>query len=789
MRAARRQEKPFPCATAARDEDLKGVSMNKAITDGLLLMPPAFSGGLDVWSSEDGTPGSDTYDGATNAAYVPADQDFGGCLELVKTDNTQKLRYMGETPLLPGCYLRIKARVKAVTGNLPSVRIAAWAGKSGGAHVGGLTEVGPSVALTGYGDVVEVSAIVGSGLRTGVDMVWGTEPIYGHFGLDLTGSNGGVVRVDDIVIEDVTAFFHRTMMDWVDVRDFGAVGDGVTDDHAAFEAADTAANGRTVLVPAGTYRIASNLTIENRARFEGTLSMPVANRLILRKNFELNSYIDAFGDEVEAFKKAFQALLNFSDHESLDLCGRRIEIDGPIDMQAAVDNKDVFEVRRIVRNGQFNFVSSTNWDTETHTSTASYAAGNSLKLTNVTNVANVPVGSVVTGNGVGREVYVKDKNVGAGEITLSQPLYGPAASQTYTFKRFKYGLDFSGFTKLSKFTLTDIELQCAGYGSGILMAPAGETFHLKDCFVTKPKDRGITSHGKGCQDLQIDRCHFASNEQSTPATARTSIVFNVNANDAKIRDSRFQRFGHTGVLNGSGHLFVGNHWFQGDEVTDGPRVAGIVLTYPNMKTVVTGCYVDNSFIEWTNEHDANPDFSNEFSFGGLTLTGNIFTANDVASWFNWIVIKPYGTGHFVQGLAVQGNTFKSINGNVDRIETVDTTFADLDPWRARNVVFEGNTFNGIDQPTINPVTLDFTQSTAATTWTLNVADYLPFAGNARTVEAVVAKGNIKNGSGANVYHFPAAIPNAGTGEDLVQLIWPEACSGSVTVTSRMDKPV
>ena len=66
--------------------------MNKAITDGVLLMPPAFGNGLDVWSSEDGTPGSDTYDGATNAAFVPADQDFGGCLELVKTQATQKSR-------------------------------------------------------------------------------------------------------------------------------------------------------------------------------------------------------------------------------------------------------------------------------------------------------------------------------------------------------------------------------------------------------------------------------------------------------------------------------------------------------------------------------------------------------------------------------------------------------------------------------------------------------------------------------------------------------------------------
>ena len=92
--------------------------MNKVITDGALLMPPKFTAALDVWSSQDGTPGSDTYANSTNAAFVPADSDFGGCLELLKTAPVQKLRYMGETPLLPECYLQVRAKVKAaLTGN------------------------------------------------------------------------------------------------------------------------------------------------------------------------------------------------------------------------------------------------------------------------------------------------------------------------------------------------------------------------------------------------------------------------------------------------------------------------------------------------------------------------------------------------------------------------------------------------------------------------------------------------------------------------------------------------
>ena len=97
--------------------------MNKAITDGVVLTPPPFANGLDVWSSGDGTPGSDTYENAANALLVAADQDFGGALELLKTQSTQMLRYMGQTPIIPGCYLRISTRVKAISGQISRPRM------------------------------------------------------------------------------------------------------------------------------------------------------------------------------------------------------------------------------------------------------------------------------------------------------------------------------------------------------------------------------------------------------------------------------------------------------------------------------------------------------------------------------------------------------------------------------------------------------------------------------------------------------------------------------------------
>ncbi|MFT6426124.1 MAG: hypothetical protein ACJAX9_002499 [Celeribacter sp.] len=763
--------------------------MNKAITEGLVLMPPVFANGLGVWSSENGTPGSATYNGAGNAAFVPADADFGSALEIVKQSTTTKLRYMGETPLQPGMYLQITARVKCLSGNLPSVRIAGWAGNASLNHVSGVTETGPEVALTTYGEVVEISAIVGTGARGGVDMAWGLDAVYGHFGIDLTGSNGGSVRVDDIQIKDVSSFFLSDSIGIIDVRDYGAVGNGSTDCSDAFEAADADANGRKILVPEGTYLLTSNVTLVHEAIFEGTMTMADNVRFALRRGFNLNSYIDAFGDEVLAFQKAFQALLNFTDHDSLDLCGRRIELTGPIDMQAAVGNKDTSEVRRVIRNGQFNCQASTDWNLDVATSSASYSVSNKRQLTNVANIANIQPGSHVTGNGVGREVYVTSVNVGAQTLVLSQPLYGASANQNYTFTRYKYIMDFSGFSKLSQLVIDDVEFLCNGQASGVMLGLSGSVFQMRDCHFKSPLNRGITSSGSGCQDLIIDRCFFVSNEQSMRAEDRQSIAFNVNANDSKVRNNRFQRFGHTGIVFGNGHVFVGNHWFQGDTDNDSPRMAGLVFTYPNVKSIITGNYIDNSFIEMTNEHDATPGFSSEYSFGGLTITGNIFTVNDSADWFSWIVVKPYGSGHFIQGLSVQGNTFKSLNGSIDRVEKVDATFAPLDNSRMRNIVFEGNTYNGVSAPCFNPVSLEFTQSSAASNWTLDPSAYLPFGGWARTVESVVFSGQLTNSSGGNVSTMPYTTVNYGTNSDQVRLSFPQATKGTVQVSVRMDRPV
>ncbi|AXI48087.1 hypothetical protein C1J03_20045 [Sulfitobacter sp. SK012] len=763
--------------------------MNKAITEGVLLMPPVFANGLGVWSSGDGTPGSGTYANASNAAFVPADQDFGGALELAKTQSVQRLRYMGETPLLPGCYLKVTVRIKAISGNLPSVRISGYPGGAGGGKIGGVPEFSVAVPLTSYGEVVEVSAIIGGGDRRGVDMVWGPAAVYGHLGIDLVGQNGGLVRIDDIRVEDISSVFLSDIVATVDVRDYGAIGDGTTDDTAAFEAANNASSGRTVLVPAGIFRLEGSVTFDAPTRFEGTVRMADDAVLLLRQNYDLANYIDAFGNEELAFKKAFQALLNNADHESLDLSGRKVNVTAPIDMQAAVGNRTSYGTRRVIHNGQLLAASDGDWATETVVASGTYNTNSTRTLSNVSNIANIPVGAHVSGAGVGREVYVRSKNVAANEITLNAALHDAEGTQNFTFRRFKYLLDFSGFTVLSKFALHDIEFQCSGVSSGIMLAPAGTIFSVKDCFITAPKDRGITSSGGGCQGMFVERCQFLSSEDQLNVPQRVSIALNTNANDVKLRNNRATRFRHFAILAGQNNLVTGNHFFQGDTVAGGVRSAGLVLAAQHTSSIVSHNYVDNCFIEWTNERDPAPEYQNEFSFSSLDVTSNIFLSGEVATWFSYFVVRPHGAGHFINGLNISGNRFRSINGYIDRVERVDTSFANLAFQRMRNVNVSGNSFHGVSTSVQNPYRFSHNEAAVAQTWVIDAGEGLPFGGWALNVDSLVAKNTIRNAANQVVDTMPYIRAQQGPNNDQIHLIWDQPVRGTVQLTVRMDNDV
>ena len=275
--------------------------------------------------------------------------------------------------------------------------------------------------------------------------------------------------------------------------------------------------------------------------------------------------------------KGSGAMFGFTDHVEFDLSGRRVALTAPVDLQALA-GVATFNMRRVIRNGQLEAVAGAAWDTVTVTSVATYAVSSPNRLTAVANVANILPGSRVSGTGVGREVYVQSVNVANGTVELSQPLFAAAGTRTFTFQRYRYLIDMSGFENLSRIEFREVEFNCLGIASGIILPRVGIAIRVDSCFFNRPRDRGITSAGSGCQGLMVDGCQFISNEQDVVAQSRTTIAVNVNANDAKLRSNRVVRFAHFAILGGSGHLVIGNHFFQGDEQLAGLRRAGIVFT-------------------------------------------------------------------------------------------------------------------------------------------------------------------------------------------------------------------
>ena len=759
--------------------------MSKAITDGITLMPLPFSAGLDRWSCENGRPGEATFADQLEATVLNDDPVFGSCLQLVKDRPVTQLRYMMETPVMPGFFLKITARVRVTSGPLPTVRIAGWPGRAG---LGGASDnmtKGPAIAVPAKDEVVTVCAIVGTAQRTGVDLVW-QDAIYGHFGLDLAGPVGATVIVDNLVIEDVSAAFQGSLFSAIDVRDFGAVADATTDASAAFQAADQAAQGRDVVVPAGVFYLADNIRLNSAFKFVGTVVQAAGQRFVLSKSLNFMSYCRAFGDVETAFRKAFQAMSYIETPAVLDLNGAVISLTAPLDLQGCDPGRPLSNAVKILKNGVFQPIPSSAWTTDTTICTATYDPADARHLRDVEGCDRIAVGARVIGEGVGREVYVKAIDRATQSLTLSLPLYAAEGTQKFEFQRYKYLLDFSGFEGVSQFACHELTLDCEGVASGVMLATSGRKFTMRNCRIVEPKDRGLTSAGTGCVGMTLSGTQVEGCEK--PSQRHDTIGFNANGNYLRVHDCTFSHLTQFAVIAGAGCAITGNEWTNSHAVERTRPQGGLILSKPLCASVVTANSFMNGAIIWTSEHANAQHGQQPSTFGGLTVTGNSFTTNALAHWITFLQIAPYGEAHVLDGMSVVGNVFRSVNGQINRVEMLDTQCGELALDHLKAVSFSANTFHGVRDPATNPANLVHDQRDPATKWVAQTQPNLPFDGLAKWVESASAVGPQTDEKGEDVYAPLRFAPKKGADGRHVHFTWPKPLSGRVRYQVRMDDP-
>ena len=746
-------------------------------------LPKRFNEGLNYWRNDLAASSVTTLDADPNFTLSTQANDTYGQLIVNKSNSTMAAVHGSLIPIIATQYLEVKFKIQLLSGSAPNVKIIGAATTSTGTPLPANSRNGPSVELVS-GIEMEVSAIIGSGARPGVDLVWQTDVAGAYFGLELTGPNGGTVLVKDMQISDVSAAFLSMHSGMIDIRDYGGIGDGTTDCRDAFIAADAEANGRTLFLPEGDFYIGSELTIHSPLRCTGRIVADDATPIMLIHRYDLETYFHAFKNEEVAFRKGFQALFKFSDHNIFDMRGRRVELTAPVRFKELLPDISRVTYQRTICNGELRAWNSSQWNDSVATSSARYdGIQDPLVLSNVQNISQIDIGSNIHGSGVGRDVFVVDKNESAKTITLNRELYGPPTTQTYTFTRFKFLIDFCEVDEVKYFEMVNIRFQLKARASLIILAKKGIACKMTHLWVQGPKDRGICSYNEGCNGITVESCNFQSDEWVVEASERKAIAISTKKNDMKIRNNRCTYFRHFAVLGGTGHIISGNHFFQDNPNGGESRSAGMVLTDGFSKSLFVGNYIDNCWIECTQEHIYGDRSSVNAFIGYQTITGNHFTLSNIddASGFAFIKFRPFGNNEKLVGLSVIGNVFVNYcDTNMESAEAIVTANGNIDWNKTTDVVFSGNSWRSINHQSSSPNYKKVSRSTSAKTWTEDFQDDLPFGAKPLRVISLVANSDLTSS------HLPKTATLQGSGSKDVTFTFPDSTKGSLNVGFSMD---
>ena len=479
-----------------------------------------------------------------------------------------------------------------------------------------------------------------------------------------------------------------------------------------------------------------------------------------------------------ALAAALKDLFSVGTSSTLDLEGVTLTLSRPMDVALAAGIKKSTTFCRIT-----NGILTVNKDIPNQSLTKQGGFAASAVTITLADTKGITRGMHISGPGLSRETYVTEVINGT-EIGINTYAISAQSNQQYTFTKFAYLLDFSGFDQLTKLNIDHVNFSLNGMISGMMLGNDGIGNHIENNWFVDPKNRGITDFNGGAKGISINNNEMTSNDDAYQNPQRYPIGITISNNDAKIRSNRIARFRHAIVIHGGGALIVGNHWWQG---TSDERTAGLVFTGRRVKGLVDGNYIDNSWIELSNESAA----ANTTPIGRISIVGNHFTSawqHADAAKFSWIRIAPYTVNAPVGGILVTGNTFISLQIYVLRSESVDNTHGSVDLTKFEDVYFSDNTWEKVTNRTYNPITVkkEIPQGQETSTVVFQTENQVPFGAQINAVTAV-GLNNMRYADGTEAFLTYNSYPGSMlTNKSRMQVRFPTPCSGTVTATGTVN---
>ena len=388
--------------------------------------------------------------------------------------------------------------------------------------------------------------------------------------------------------------------DIINVKDFGAVGDGVTDDTAAIQAALNASNNvEPVLIPKGNYVLTSTLTAFCPVIFNGVISVSSLSSV----RFKLKSQPIVFND----YRKIYMGT-QWTNPNSL-LAG--------IALQRAVDEL-AESLRYHTLDGEG----------------ASVALGHSIK------VNSFPAAGLF-----GRYKTIQNLTV----VLRSDFGIRNTTTQVVTQSAQAYAFDISAPTapKAFGFSFNNVTIYGQKYGNGIYYGSQnGIDATIENCNLVNFYEKGITS----IHPIKISKCQLGGGEFVLRDADRITTGIELYAGDSEILDTTVS-YCKTGIYTEGGTLvLMGTHIFNGSTDNKSPI---LWVNNPNADMRATGCYFDNGPI-WIYPLSSGSD-----TFGRCIFDSSVFTwASKSAGNRSWVVAKPTQPGAKLRGIITTGCQFR-----------------------------------------------------------------------------------------------------------------------------------